>query len=82
VLSGRWRTYGGAPTPELAFLPAESGNMIVSLRYRDACQVIRLKGYAYKYFLNVLAVTATLSPNNVANGSTTKLGCMLNGSAR
>ena len=36
----------------------------------------------YKYFLNVPAVTATLSANSVANGSITKLGCKLNGSAR
>ena len=35
-----------------------------------------------RYFLNVLAVTATLSANSVANGKTTKVGCRLNGSAR
>ncbi len=35
-----------------------------------------------RYFLNVLAVTATLSANSVAKGSTTKLGCRLNGRAR
>lgn len=42
----------------------------------------RLSGYLYKYFLKVLAVIATLSANIVAKGSTTKLGCRLNGSAR
>ena len=35
-----------------------------------------------RYFLNVLAVTATLNANNAANGKTIKLGCKLNGSAR
>ena len=38
--------------------------------------------YPYKYFLKVLAVTARLSANSVANGSTMKVGCRLNGSAR
>jgi len=36
----------------------------------------------YRYFLNLLAVTATLSANSVANGSTTKLGCKLTGNAK
>jgi hypothetical protein len=35
-----------------------------------------------RYFLNVLAVTATLNAKTVAKGNTTKLGCRLNGSAR
>lgn len=37
---------------------------------------------SHKYFLNVLAVTATVSANNVANGKMTKVGCRLNGKAR
>ena len=45
VRSGRWRTYGGAPTPELAALPAgnsnSNSNMIVSLRGRPLFQTGR-----------------------------------------
>jgi len=37
---------------------------------------------AHRYFLKVLAVTATVNANTVANGKTTKVGCRLNGSAR
>ena len=40
------------------------------------------KEVTYKYFLNVLAVTDTLSANNTANGNTMKVGCKLNGRAR
>ncbi len=36
----------------------------------------------YKYFLKLLAVTAMLKANRVANGRMTKVGCTLNGSAR
>ncbi len=39
-------------------------------------------GSNYRYFLNVLAVTATLSAKSVANGSTINVGCKLNGKAR
>jgi len=35
-----------------------------------------------RYFLKVLAVTATVSANSVAKGSTTNVGCKLNGKAR
>ena len=35
-----------------------------------------------RYFLKVLAVTATLRANIPANGKTIKLGCALNGRAR
>ena len=37
---------------------------------------------SYRYFLNVLAVTATASANSVANGRITNVGCRLNGSDR
>lgn len=37
---------------------------------------------SHKYFLNVPAVTATVSANNDANGKMTKVGCRLNGKAR
>jgi hypothetical protein len=35
----------------------------------------------YKYFLKLLAVTATLRAKSVANGRMTKVECRLNGSA-
>ena len=38
--------------------------------------------YPYKYFLNVPAVTATLSAKSVANGNTIKVGCRLKGNAK
>jgi len=86
---GPWRSRiqdGGTPPPTLASLPAGEGNMIASLRRRPAAQVIGLRAIlidtSCRYFVNVLAVTATLSANSVANGSTTKVGCRLNGSAR
>ena len=36
----------------------------------------------YRYFLNVLAVTASVSANSVAKGNTMKVGCRLKGKAR
>ena len=36
----------------------------------------------YKYFLKLLAVTATLKAKSVAKGKMTKVGCRLKGSAR
>ena len=39
-------------------------------------------GEDQRYFLKVLAVTATVSANSVAKGNTMKVGCRLNGKAR
>ena len=62
--------------------PARDDNLITSSQNYAARQFSRVACYAYKYFLNVLDVTATLSANSVANGSTMNVGCRLNGSAR
>jgi|GEM_PF-4776282 len=40
------------------------------------------EGSNLKDFLNVLAVTATVSANNAANGKMMKVGCRLNGKVR
>ena len=37
---------------------------------------------SHRYFLNVLAVTATLNANSTAKGNTTNEGCKLKGKAR
>jgi hypothetical protein len=56
--------------------------MIASLRSYPEGKLNRLRKRLYKYFLKVLAVTATLSAKSVANGNTMNVGCRLNGSAR
>jgi len=56
--------------------------MIASLRNHPPGQITRPGQCRYQYFLKVLAVTATLNANSVANGSTMKVGLRLNGSAR
>ena len=56
--------------------------MITFLRSLFPTHTVRLNEFIYKYFLNVLAVTATLSANSIANGSAIKVGWRLNGNAR
>ena len=46
------------------------------------CKKALGRSHCHKYFLKVLAVTATVSANKVANGKITKVGCRLNGKAR
>jgi len=57
----------------------KAGHFIRSFRIAGCCI---LPPVSQRYFLNVLAVTATLNANSIANGNTTNVGCRLNGRAR
>ena len=70
-----WKTAEGE---NAAGIETKNARVVVIVQFNRAS----LMGYPYKYFLNVLAVTATLSAKSVANGNTMKVGWRLNGSAK
>ena len=70
--------YGTSPMPQ--HRPFLAGPLNIS-----AFKLLRASTQgesAHRYFLKVLAVTATVNANTVAKGKTTNVGCRLNGSAR